>query len=306
MSKPIDPKLVQEIAAQVMAKLGMSRPDPMALIGQLPPPVHIAPPIGVCTGDYSKYPELAGRSAASPTRPSVGPEPSDAGSEPVVPVVPAQLIEPVPLSGIVTAAQLQSAIDAAPGRVALLASDARPTPLAHDLIRQHPDRVRYAASARATGSSRADGSESDARPGRDDTWLWWIDGRCPAVHELTQRLRSRLRTCGANRSPSSLADVIRTLAVSVRCGAAAGGLLFVGSAARAMCMANRCPSLRAVQGTCVEAVDEAVRELSANVLIVEYPRHGLRSLSEMVERVMRDVPRVSPVVQRELTDLQRM
>src|SRR5690606_12906424 len=120
-------ELVQKIAQQVLraiqAQAGEAAGGPKA-----EGPAPIQPPAGVCTGDYSKFPELVGR--------SVGARPQAA------PTV-------IALSGIVTAAQLEAAIKASSDGVAVLAPDARLTPLANDLVRQKPGCIRRADAAPA-------------------------------------------------------------------------------------------------------------------------------------------------------------
>jgi hypothetical protein len=205
--------------------------------------------------------------------------------------------EPIALSGIVTASQLQAAMDAAADGVALLAADARLSPLANDLARKDPRRIRRAGASSPASSNSVDVSSLP--------WLWWIDGTCPVVNDVTSERRDRLRVSSANRAPGALAQVVRDLAAAIRGRQVAGGILFVHNAARAACLANRCGSIRAVVGTCGEAVEQGVQELGANVLIVEYPHHGHRSASAMVDRMLQQPPKPPAAVERDLADLHR-
>jgi hypothetical protein len=265
-------QLVQNIAREVLATL---RERGVALSGE--PRADIHPPIGVCTGDYSQFPELAGKLHG-------GAPPASA------------LSQPIPLTGIITANQLEAAMKAAPNGVAVLAIDARLTPLANDIARQHVGRIRR-LDAQAAGSIQVD---TAGLP-----WLWWIDGSCPVVQEVTAQRRDRLRQSGAGITPAALSNVVRELAGAIKTRRIAGGILFVHNAARATCLANRCPSIRAVVATCGEAVEQGITELGANVLIVEYPHHGLRSISAMVDRLMQQPPKPPPAVERDLADLHR-
>ena len=242
----------------------------------------IHPPAGVCTGDYSKFTELHGRlPAASPGRtPSDSPAPG-----------------PVALTGIVTAERLRAAMQASPNGEAVLAADARLTPLANDLARELPRRIR-----RVTDS--VDGSVSRGTA-VGLPWLSWCDGRCPAVEAIERRHRARLRPTGAPRDPAAVAQVVCDLVSAVRGGRVAGGLLFVATAARAMCFTNRCASLRAVLGTCDQAVQQGMDELGANVLVVEYPHIGRRAMIDMVDRILASATDAPPAVQRTLAQLHR-
>ncbi len=109
-------------------------------------PAEIRPPAGVCTGDYSKFPELAGRlhSKADPGASAAvdGVRNPQVTSQQASRQAPAPTV-PAPLTGIVTENQLLAAMAAAPNG-AILAADARLTPLAQDLARRYPDRVRRA------------------------------------------------------------------------------------------------------------------------------------------------------------------
>ena len=189
-------------------------------------------------------------------------------------------------------------MDAASDGVALLSPDARLSPLANDLARQRPGKVRRAAhqATPATGSSGA----SQNLP-----WAWWIDGACPVVQQVTSDRATKLRPLVHNRTPGSLAAVVRELAAAIKGRQVAGGLLFVRSAARAVCLANRCASIRAIVGTSGEAVEQGITELGANVLIIEYPHHGPKSTVAMVDRITQQTPSVPASVERELADLHR-
>ncbi len=77
------------------------------------------------------------------------------------------------------------------------------------------------------------------------------------------------------------------------------------SAAKAVCYANRCPSVRAIVGTCSKAIEQGVDELGANVLVIEYAHHGPASMGALVDLMIKQAPKVPAQVQRDLTDLQR-
>jgi len=282
---PIDEQLVQRIADEVIRAL-QSRG---ASSGEKP--ANVRPPIGICTGDYSKFPELRGRLNTPAPEASSNPVPSE--SEPVATAGDAS---PLPMSGIITANQLEEAIASSPSGVAALSHDARLTPLANDFVRQHPEKVQ-----RLTPGNH--GALPDATRGM--SWLWWIDGQCPAVESITQQRASSLRPVAATRMGSSTAQVVREIASAIHADRATGALLFVRSAAQAMCFANRCASLRAVVGTCGEAVEEGITQLGANVLVLEYPHQGPKAMAAMVDRMMQQPPQVNHAVQRQLAELHR-
>ena len=277
-----DQELVRRIAEQVIRSLGSQAQQPGSETR-----ARVRPPAGVCTGDYSKFVELRGRDIgaqpAGDPGSDRGPSPSGAPATPPV----------VHLGGIVTAHQLQEAIASSSDGVAVLAADARLTPLANDLVRQDPQCVR-----------RAD-TDPGVRAAGAAPWTWWIDGACPAVDSVVARWGQRLVPATAPRRAAALPQVVRDLAAALKAHRVVGGFLFVPNAATSMCFANRCMSIRGVVGTCGEAVEQGIAELGANVLVIEYPHHGHRSIEAMVERMLQQVPKAPPTVQRELADLHR-
>src|SRR4051794_24249058 len=115
-------------------------------------------------------------------------------------------------------------------------------------------------SGAATSSTKVAASPSNG------AILWWCDGPCgPAKAALVaQSKESPLRPIELPAEPRQLVPVIRTLAGEIRTGRAAAGVLLVQSAAAAMVYANRCPSLRAIVGTCLEAVEQGIQQVAAN------------------------------------------
>ena len=283
----LDRQLIESITQQVLTTLrergqssGEQAPTAQA---------QVNPPIGQCTGDYSKYPELAGRGVgAPPPATNVGTSNTETAPQPTT----------TPLTGIITANQLQREWDASPTSTALLAPDARLSPLAADLAREHPEKIQRAALAAATPHVDAFGATLP--------WLWWSDGHCPAVDALVTAQSSRLRASAASRDAAGLAQVVHELNSALRQRQVAGGLLFAPSAARAMCYTNRCAAIRAVVGTCMEAVEQGIRELGANVLVIEYPYVRPEQIAAMAARMTQHPPKKRPNVERELTDLHRL
>ena len=296
----LDPQLVQLLTQAVLAALrerGVTGGPTSTTTG----PAHIHPPIGQCTGDYSKFPELAGKlyGTAAPSDSSLaarglaGPVPTSTPPIPAPPPAP----EPLALKGIVTANQLQAAMDAAADGIAVLAHDARLSPLANDLARSKPAKIRRVTPV-------APGSQNTASAA-SLPWAWWIDGKCPVVEKVVSERAARLRPLTSSKASAQLASVVRELAAAIKARQIAGGILFVPSAARATCLANRCSSIRAIVGTCGEAVEQGINELGANVLILEYPHHGYRSNAGMVDRFIGQPPAPPAAVERDLADLHR-
>lgn len=266
----IDEQLVRRIAEQVIAQLNGGAPS-------APPasPAPIRAPAGVCTGDYAKFTD----------RPDLVRVPSASGGG-AKPPAAADASGDAPLTGFVTARH----VDAVAGPVLPLAFGAKLTPLARDRAKERGLTVRRVSA--------------DRKPSPKATvWHWWIAGQCRAVDGVTAMLRAALTPLPAKRELSQLHRVVADLAQRIRTGRAAGGVLFVPSAARAICYANRCPSLRASVATCGEAVEQSIAELAANVLVVEYPHHGEKSMHAMVERFVTADRKALPRVEAQLKEL---
>jgi hypothetical protein len=183
-----------------------------------------------------------------------------------------------------------------------LADDARLTPLAADFVREHPHKIKHGHATPVPQTARAMPS---GNPGHALPWAWWIDGQCPVVDQIVAQRRGIMRALGVNRSPQSTLDAVKRLAELVRARQICGGLLFVSNAAAAMCMANRCPSLRAAQGSCEQAVAQAIDGIGPNVLVIEYPWTRPEAMEAMVQRMTSKRPVSLPHVERQLVDLQR-
>ncbi len=70
-----------------------------------------------------------------------------------------------------------------------------------------------------------------------------------------------------------------------------------------MIYANRCPSLRAILGTCIESVDQGVNDLAANVLVIEHAYKTLPQVKNLLSRFVRGKRDLSEDVKRQLQEL---
>lgn len=274
----IDPQLVQRIADEVMRALQAPR-------------TPSSPPLGLCKGvdtkkeschcdgaccsktqspGRSEGPDTLAKSVDSP-RPvttSLGAAPKHVEPRDTQPV----------LTGFVTANQLRDAIASSPDGVAVLTAAARLTPLAQDIVRAKPDCVRRRGIPNSTPKL--------AHVTGGLPWMWWSSGPCDAVAKIVADRRNVLLPSTAARSDEQLTEAIRDLHRAVTEGRAAGGILFVQQGARAMCLANRKRSLRAVLGHCCDAVRAAIGDLGPNVLVLEYPFNDHDRMARCVDLVL--------------------
>ncbi len=254
-------QLVQRIVQQVLTRLAAEQASaPTAAPHK---PADIRPPLGHCTAD--------GQPAAS-----ILPTPSLSAAEPLVSNPPHP-----PLTGFITAIQLEDALRA--HGQAIIADDARFTPLAADLAKQHPATIRrVSAAALPTGSGALS---------TDTAFLAWSDGYCPAINASLNRLHRQLTRAAARPDPAGLAEVCQQLAGAVTARKLTGGVLFVRCRAAALVLVNRYTALRAAAANCTVALDDALATVGPNVLVVEYPRIKPAALDAVLDRFVHTTPK---------------
>jgi hypothetical protein len=136
-------------------------------------------------------------------------------------------------------------------------------------------------------------------------FFWWCDGPCgPAKAAITGHAKEApLRQLDKSGDPKQLIAVIKQIASEVKNQSAAGAILLVSNAALATIYANRCPALRAILGSCMEAVEQGLQAAAANVLIIEYPYKTLQQMKNLLSRFTRGKRELSEDVRRQLLEL---
>jgi ribose 5-phosphate isomerase RpiB len=197
---------------------------------------------------------------------------------------------------------------------------ARLSPLAHDWLKAKRVAVGYSdVAVNAAGAAAAPVAVQLAMPvgpvtsthafapapTAPGTFLWWCDGPCgPAKAALiAHEKESGLRALDIPPDAKRIASVIKALAAEVKAARAAGSVLMVQNGAVALVFANRCPSLRAVLGTSLEAVEQGVQQVAANVLVIEYSRQTLQQMKNLLGRFVRGRRELGEDVRRQLEDL---
>ncbi|MGB7159443.1 MAG: RpiB/LacA/LacB family sugar-phosphate isomerase, partial [Tepidisphaeraceae bacterium] len=160
--------------------------------------------------------------------------------------------------------------------------------------------------ASAMGSvTSTDAPKPTAEAAGFSSFLWWCDGPCgQAKAALAQQSReSSLLPLDLPASADNLVRAIKRIASEVKSGRASGGILLVQTGAAAIVYANRCPSLRAILGTCRQSVEQGVQQLAANVLVIEYPYHSLPQVRNILLPFVRGRAEVSDDLKRQLAEL---
>ncbi len=278
----VDAKLVEQITTAVLQVLGRG-----GVVDA--PPASIHAPIGTCTGDYSKFPELAGggaRQLVVDAGAATAAESGTTGGE-----TPASA--PV-LTGLITANRLKGL----QGTVLYLAAGARLSPLAMDEVKQRKLQVERVAAGGSGGVPAAEKTKAGA------AWCCWVQGHCATAARVIEQYRGRpIPVAIAGNSTESMPRAIRRMARGLRQGEFRLAVLFVPTAGVAACMANRCAHVRAVVGTTARAVQEAVVGLGSNLLVIEYPQHGYQAMAAMLEVFLKSTGTAPALMEKELLGL---
>jgi hypothetical protein len=195
---------------------------------------------------------------------------------------------------------------------------ARLSPLAQDWVRARKIGLGYSDADASAGKSA--GGTTLGTPGTNNgggapspakhesvpgSVLWWCDGPCgPAKAAIAaQAKESNLRAIELPADAMKLVAVIKLLAHEIKSGQASAGVLLVQNAAMPIVFANRCPSLRAVVGTCLEAVEQGIGQAAANVLVIEHPYKTLPQVKSLLGRFVRGRREMSEDLRRQLQEL---
>ena len=183
--------------------------------------------------------------------------------------------------------------------------NARLTPAGQDWVRARKIVVEY-TDGEARPACSCLKQHHAAQPQRAGTFLWWCDGPCGAAKAaiMAHARETHLIPVEVGSDPASTAAAVKHVAGEAKAGRVTGAILAVERGAAAMVMANRCASLRAVLGTCLDSVDQAIRRVGANVLVLEHAHRTLSEMRNIIRRFTsaqsRDVP---PDVERQLREL---
>ncbi len=211
-----------------------------------------------------------------------------------------------------TARQLEQLHRENGGRVTL-PYRARLTPAAQDWVRLKKIAIGYsddgtkspAAPGGTPSPTAASKSATAAVPVAAGTMLWWCDGPCGGAKAAitAQEKEAILRPLDLPADAKQIVPVIKAIAAELKTGGVSSAVIAVQNAAIAMVFANRCPSIRAVVGTCLEAVEQGIQQVGANVLVIEHPHKTFPQIKTMLARFARAKRELSPDVQRQLAEL---
>ncbi|QQE11934.1 hypothetical protein JD969_00210 [Planctomycetota bacterium] len=289
----IDPQLVKLIADQVMAALNLQGGNTSPTSQQ----VTVHPPIGTCTGDYSKFqddaqPQVVNNLVQNPahTKPQQ--------SSPVVklPEDPAAK----PLDGFVTADDLIMKLRKYPNHPLVLTARAKLTPLAVDYVKEKQLVLQRQGTTAGASEDVSPVKTNDAKP-----YAWWTEGFCPVVQKLSNELRSNISFVSASKGIAELNEVVKDMDQMFERTDISGAIIFATDAAKAVLYANKCKNIRAAFSRCPESLEKAKRELGINLLIVEYPYTPADRIESLTETMMASTSGPQPIVEKQIQELLR-
>src|SRR5437764_312454 len=184
---------------------------------------------------------------------------------------------------------------------------ARLSPMATDWIKSKRLTIGYSDDSAAKIDPASKGKETVPVPVSipAGSFLWWCDGPCGTAKAAlsAQARESNLAQIDIPSEPTKLVSVIRKIAAEIKSNNAPGALLMTQSAAAALVFANRCPSLRAIVGTCLETVEQGLTQVAANVLIIEYPHKTLQQIRNLIARFVKAKRDLSEETKKSLQEL---
>lgn len=182
---------------------------------------------------------------------------------------------------------------------------ARLSPMASDWIKSKRLTIGYSDDGTAKTESPSSEKTAPAPDAPAGSFLWWCDGPCGTAKAAlsAQARESNLAPLDFPSEPTKLVSVIRKIAAEIKSTKAPGALLMTQSAAAALVFANRCPSLRAIVGTCLETVEQGLNQVAANVLVIEYPHKTLQQIRNLIARFVKAKRELSEETKRSLQEL---
>ena len=202
-----------------------------------------------------------------------------------------------------TARQLESLLKET-GKI-VLPYGARLTPLGQDWVRKTKISIGYGDVEKKPLREGSKNPALEPPKKAEPRYLWWCDGPCGSAKAalMNASREATLEPMAILEDSSRVLSAIRHLAGEVTENRVAGGVLIMKHSGVAGVYANRCSSLRAIVGTTLPAMEAAINELAANVLILEADQLTLREMKHLILRFAKAPRELRESVVRELNEL---
>jgi hypothetical protein len=176
---------------------------------------------------------------------------------------------------------------------------ARLTPAAQDVIRARKVDLRFDAAAMKPNLT------TNPVASAEGSYLWWAgvqSGTAKAALAMVAR-EANLSEAAILEDASKAVSAVRAIASAIKSNSSAGAILVVESAGLTSVLCNRSPALRAIVGTSIASIDAGIRDVAANVLIIEPATHSMMSLKNMISRFIRTPRRLDATIEHQLIEL---
>ena len=162
------------------------------------------------------------------------------------------------------------------GRVTLKPGT-RLSPLAREWIRKTQVAIEYEIASISSETIKS------PRPRRG---IFWSDGEHAIAKAAVMSLGNSVNLEQLNSAPD-VVTAVRKVVDHLLAHRADAGILLLKSAGAATVHANRIPEIRAIVATTVESVDEAMKSISPNVLLVESSNQSFTEIRNILGRFLR-------------------
>lgn len=135
-----------------------------------------------------------------------------------------------------------------------------------------------------------------------------MDPRLPEMRSIRMMLdrRGGLKdVIEPKEGRSGLVAAVRSLVGKICRHEVAKGVVFVQDGAVPVCVANKHVEIRAALGMNIPMVEEAVRELGINVLVIEYPGQTTYQMRQMIHRFMAGPTAAYPEIGAMITSIEQ-
>lgn len=185
---------------------------------------------------------------------------------------------------------------------------AKLTPLAQDWVRAKNIAIGYSDSQSPEASLTSKPAAvvpATADVSMESGYLWWCDGPCgPSKAAIVSLEREvNLKPLDLPQHESNTVQAVKAIAVKLTSRETSGAVLLVRAGAVAMVYANRCPSIRAIMGTTLDAIDQGLRLVGANVLVIEHPTKTLAQTKTLATKFVKTGRTLSEDAKKDLAEL---
>lgn len=178
---------------------------------------------------------------------------------------------------------------------------ARLTPMAADWVRHNKVVIGYGdAPAGAVGVDLMPRAANGRRP-----FYYWSDGPngVGKAALMAAARETRLEPMPVGEDTKALPVAIRRLSWQVKENRAGGGVFLTRNAGLATILANKATHLRAIVACNLTLVEEAIRSMAANVLVVQHESFSLNQMRNLIAMFCRAERPAADAIEKQIAEL---